>query len=147
MSEYCFDIPAVRGIQAGGPFYTINAPFGVLQRLVAFDTGNVLARSLREVNPTRAKKISQYIQSNPDSYVLTSLTGVINEQPEFIESEYANVGLLKVSMDSEIINSTLHVTTAKLLFYMVLFVVTLLKIIDHFKSNLKYKIISLNSDN
>ena len=46
-----------------------------------------------------------------------------------------------------LINSTLHVTTAKLLFYMVLFVVTLLKIIDHFKSNLKYKIISLNSHN
>ncbi|MGX9522968.1 DNA sulfur modification protein DndB [Vibrio mediterranei] len=100
MSEFTFDIPAVRGIQAGRPFYTINAPFGVLQRLVAFDTGNVLARSQREVNPTRAKKISQYIQSNPDSYVLTSLTGVINEQPEFIESEHANVGLLKVSMDS-----------------------------------------------
>lgn len=46
MSEYCFEIPAVRGIQAGRPFYTINAPFGVLQRLVAFDTGNVLARLL-----------------------------------------------------------------------------------------------------
>ncbi len=103
MSDYCFEIPAVRGIQAGRVFYTINAPFGVLQRLVAFDTGNVLSRSQRDVNPTRAKKVSQYIQNNSDSYVLTSLTGVINEHPEFIESEHANVGLLKVSMDSEIL--------------------------------------------
>lgn len=102
MSEFCFEIPAVRGIQAGRLFYTINAPFGVLQRLVAFDTGNVLARSQREVNPTRAKKISQYVQDNAESYVLTSLTGVINESPEFIESEHANVGLLKISMDSDI---------------------------------------------
>lgn len=102
MSEFCFEIPAVRGIQAGRPFFTINAPFGVLQRLVAFDTGNVLARSQREVNPTRAKNISQYVQDNPDSYVLTSLTGVINDRPEFVESEHANVGLLKISMDSEI---------------------------------------------
>ena len=103
MSEFCFEIPAVRGIQAGREFFTINAPFGVLQRLVAFDTGNVLARSQRDVNPARAKKVSQYIQDNLDTYVLTSLTGVINERPEFIESEHANVGLLKVSMDSEIL--------------------------------------------
>ncbi|MFY2508823.1 DNA sulfur modification protein DndB [Vibrio pectenicida] len=103
MSEFCFDIPAVRGIQAGRVFYTINAPFGVLQRLVAFDTGNVLARSQREVNPLRAKKVSQYIQENDSSFVLTSLTGVIDEHPEFIESEHANVGLLKISMDSEIL--------------------------------------------
>ncbi|MFV8456873.1 DNA sulfur modification protein DndB [Vibrio owensii] len=103
MSEYCFEIPAVRGIQAGREFFTINAPFGVLQRLVAFDTGNVLSRSQREVNPNRAKKISQYIQDNPESFVLTSLTGVINERPDFIESEHANVGILKVSMDSEIL--------------------------------------------
>ena len=103
MSEFCFEIPAVRGIQAGREFFTINAPFGVLQRLVAFDTGNVLTRSQRDVNPTRAKKVSQYIQDNLDTYVLTSLTGVINERPEFIESEHANVGLLKVSMDSEIL--------------------------------------------
>lgn len=103
MSEFCFEIPAVRGIQAGREFFTINAPFGVLQRLVAFDTGNVLARSQRDVNPTRAKKVSQYIQDNLDTYVLTSLTGVINERPEFVESEHTNVGLLKVSMDSEIL--------------------------------------------
>ncbi|WP_033002875.1 DGQHR domain-containing protein, partial [Vibrio harveyi] len=103
MSEYCFEIPAVRGIQAGREFFTINAPFGVLKRLVAFDTGNVLSRSQRDVNPTRAKKISQYIRDNFDSYVLTSLSGVINERPEFIESEHANVGLLKVDMDSEIL--------------------------------------------
>lgn len=103
MSEYCFEIPAVRGIQAGREFFTINAPFGVLKRLVAFDTGNVLSRSQRDVNPTRAKKISQYIRDNFDSYVLTSLSGVINERPAFIESEHANVGLLKVNMDSEIL--------------------------------------------
>ena len=76
----------------------------MLQRLVAFDTGNVLARSQREVNPTRAKNLSLYIQDNPESYILTSLTGVINDdRPEFIESEFTNVGILKVSMDSEIL--------------------------------------------
>ncbi|MFM2591289.1 DNA sulfur modification protein DndB [Vibrio sp. TBV020] len=102
MSEFCFEIPAVRGIQAGRPFFNINVPFSVLQRLVAFDTGNVLARSQREVNPTRAKNLSTYIQTYSDSYILPSLTGAIDEHPEFIESEYANVGLLKINMDSDI---------------------------------------------
>ena len=41
---------------------------------------------------------------------------------------------------SFLINPSLHVTTDKLLFYMVLFVVTLLKIINHFKSNLNMKL-------
>lgn len=102
MSEFCFEIPAVRGIQAGRPFFNINVPFSVLQRLVAFDTGNVLARSQREVSPTRAKNLSTYIQKYSDSYILPSLTGAIDEPPEFIESEYANVGLLKINMDSDI---------------------------------------------
>lgn len=102
MSEFCFEIPAVRGIQAGRPFFNINVPFSVLQRLVAFDTGNVLARSQREVSPTRAKNLSTYIQKHSDSYILPSLTGAIDEHPEFIESEYANVGLLKINMDSDI---------------------------------------------
>ncbi|WP_236643049.1 DNA sulfur modification protein DndB [Vibrio tubiashii] len=47
--------------------------------------------------------MSNYIEGNQDSYVLTSLTGVINDTPEFIESEYPNVGLLKISMDSEVL--------------------------------------------
>ncbi|KOO13196.1 hypothetical protein AKJ18_19865, partial [Vibrio xuii] len=34
--------------------------------------------------------------------MLPSLTGAIDEHPEFIESEYANVGLLKINMDSDI---------------------------------------------
>ncbi|MCG9660738.1 hypothetical protein [Vibrio mediterranei] len=66
MSGYCFEISAVCG------------KFGVLQRLVASDTGNVLARSQRNVNPTRAKRISQYIQNNSENYVLTG--GSMNSQ-------------------------------------------------------------------
>ena len=102
-SNYEFVVPAVRGVQAGRVYYTVLVPFGILKRLVSFDTGNVLDRSQRDVNPARAKKLSQYIQNNVDSYVLTSLAGVINGKTEFIEASDPSIGQLKVSMDAEIL--------------------------------------------
>ncbi|EKF9659313.1 DNA sulfur modification protein DndB [Vibrio cholerae] len=104
--DFCFDIPAVRGVQAGRTYFTMTAPLGALNRLIAFDTGNVLARSQREVNPQRAKKISNYILKNKQSYVLPSLAGVITDDSsiEFLASELSpSVGILRVSMDADIL--------------------------------------------
>ncbi|HFG1736904.1 TPA: DNA sulfur modification protein DndB [Vibrio cholerae] len=103
--DFCFDIPAVRGVQAGRIYFTMTAPLGALNRLIAFDTGNVLARSQREVNPRRAKEISNYIRKNKQSYVLPSLAGAITDDSsiEFLASEISpNVGILRVSMDAEV---------------------------------------------
>ncbi|HBC2020535.1 TPA: DNA sulfur modification protein DndB [Vibrio cholerae] len=96
--DFCFDIPAVRGVQAGRIYFTMTAPLGALNRLIAFDTGNVLARSQREVNPRRAKEISNYIRKNKQSYVLPSLAGAITDDSsiEFLASEISpNVGILR----------------------------------------------------
>ncbi|NOI06664.1 DNA sulfur modification protein DndB [Vibrio anguillarum] len=104
--NFCFDIPAVRGVQAGRTYFTMTASLGALNRLIAFDTGNVLARSQREVNPQRAKKISNYILQNKQSYVLPSLAGVITDDSsiEFLASELSSsVGILRVSMDADIL--------------------------------------------
>ncbi|EKA5635996.1 DNA sulfur modification protein DndB [Vibrio navarrensis] len=103
-SGYYFDIPAVRGIQAGRAFYSITPPMGSFKRLIAFDTGYVLHRSQRDVNPTRAKKISQYIADNKQSYVIPSLCGAMDEEMvEFIPSELSpNVGILRVNMDADL---------------------------------------------
>lgn len=103
-SNLSFDIPAVRGIQAGRVYFTMTPSMGMLKRLIAFDTGNVLQRSQRDVNKARAKKISTYIQNNKDNFVLPSLSGVVDtEMVEFIPSEVSDsVGLLRVSMDADI---------------------------------------------
>ncbi|WP_273860715.1 DNA sulfur modification protein DndB [Photobacterium sp. GSS17] len=103
LSQYFFEMPAVQGIQAGRPFYLVNVPMATLKRLIAFDTGNVLDRSQRDVNPTRAKKISNYMAENSDTYILPSLIGVIDRHPTFVTSEVSDhIGILKIDMDSEI---------------------------------------------
>ncbi|EIU7553796.1 DNA sulfur modification protein DndB [Vibrio vulnificus] len=103
-TEYCFEIPAVRGLQAGRLFYSMTVPMGSFKRLIAFDTGNVLQRSQRDVNAVRAKKISTYIIENKQSYVLPSVCGAMDsEMVEFIESELSpNVGILRVNMDADL---------------------------------------------
>ena len=103
-SNYCFDVPAVRGIQAGRCYFSMTPPMGTLKRLIAFDTGNVLQRSQREVNKTRAKNISDYILDNKETYVLPSLAGVVDENMiQFIESDLSpNVGILRISMDADV---------------------------------------------
>lgn len=46
-----------------------------------------------------------------------------------------------------IINSSLHVTVANLMFYITLFKVTLLDVFNYLKSNLNLKLLPLNSGN
>jgi len=103
MDNYNIEFPAVRGIQAGRIFYTANIPFRALARMLQIDIGNVLDRSQRDVNLSRAKKVSKYIIDNPKSFIIPSLTGVLNAAVDFkCSSESELAGLLVVPMDAEI---------------------------------------------
>ena len=82
--NHTFEFPATRGLQAGRIFYTITAPISVLHRLITIDDrSGVMARSQRDVDRNRAKKVTEYVLKNPSSWVLPSLTGCIDEEPEF----------------------------------------------------------------
>lgn len=104
MSDMRFFFPAAAGTQGNRTFYTACVPFGMLQRLMAIDTGNVMDRSQRQVDTKRANAISKYICENVESFVLPALTGVIEDQTlEFIPaSKGASVGELNLSMDAVI---------------------------------------------
>ena len=101
--DFCFKMPATAGVQGGRSYYMVTIPVNSLKRLIAFDNGNVLDRSQRDVNPTRAKKIKEYVLGNPNNYILPALVGVANGEVEFKTSEISDlVGVLKISMDCEI---------------------------------------------
>ncbi|MEE2023565.1 DNA sulfur modification protein DndB [Alkalimonas mucilaginosa] len=104
MSNMRFFFPAAAGTQGSRPFYTACVPFGMLSRLMAIDTGNVMDRSQRQVDTKRANAISKYICENEESFVLPALTGVIEDETlEFIPaSKGASVGELNLSMDATI---------------------------------------------
>ncbi len=104
MDNMRFGFPAAKGLQGGRTFYTACIPFGMLARLLAIDTGNVLDRSQRAVDPTRAKAISQYILDNTESFVLPALTGVVEDETLIFNAaaESSVVGELSLSMDAVI---------------------------------------------
>lgn len=101
--EFFFN--AVRGHQGGREFYTATVPFKMLKRLMSFDTGDVLDRSQRNVDPARAKALATYLVENPTSFVLPALTGIV-EDPEMRFEEFgetgSGVGRLNLSLDAVI---------------------------------------------
>ncbi|HGV9306074.1 TPA: DNA sulfur modification protein DndB [Vibrio fluvialis] len=95
--------PASRGVQAGRDYFITSIPMTYLKRLMAFDTGNVLDRSQREVEVPRAKKIAAYIESavnGSEFYVLPTLTGTV-DKVNFVEVQNG-VGVLEIGMDAVI---------------------------------------------
>ncbi|MFW8188834.1 DGQHR domain-containing protein, partial [Klebsiella pneumoniae] len=75
--------------------------------ILAMDNdGDVMDRSQREANKTRAKKIRNYVAgatSKRAPYILPSITGNIDSHVEFLPSELSPaVGILKIPMDADL---------------------------------------------
>lgn len=103
--QFVIELPATRGIQSGKPYYMVTLPIKVLIKMLRLDDkGSVLERSQRTVNPTRVKKVAQYLETNfeSQSYVIPALTGVFecdDADIEFVPSAISeSVGILKVPM-------------------------------------------------
>lgn len=101
--EFFFN--AIRGKQGGRDYYTATVPFKMLKRIMSFDAGDVLDRSQRNVDPTRAKALATYLVENPTSFVLPALTGIVEDQEMRFE-EYgekgSGIGRLHLSLDATI---------------------------------------------
>jgi DNA sulfur modification protein DndB len=102
-NKVSYIFPATMGTQAGKDFYTATIPFSHLVQLFRFDEETVPAelRAQRALNETRARAISDYILTNPDSYVLPAITASCDTSMTFkpLDAEYG-VGLLKIVLGS-----------------------------------------------
>jgi len=101
--EFFFN--AIRGKQGDRDFYTATVPFKMLKRIMSFDSGDVLDRSQRNVDPTRAKALATYLVENPTSFVLPALTGIVEDQDMRFEEYGGNgsgIGRLHLSLDATI---------------------------------------------
>lgn len=101
--EFFFN--AIRGTQGGRDYFTATVPFKMLKRLMSFDTGDVLDRSQRAVDPARAKALAKYLVENDTSFVLPALTGIVDD-PEMRFEEFggdgSGIGRLHLSLDATI---------------------------------------------
>lgn len=109
MSNFCHSFPAVRGVQAGRPCFIAMCPLRVIPKIFVFNEFDVPAdlRAQRTINKNRIPEIANYLVENRREYTLSSLTASINGSVEFEQISdqgfSQNMGVLKISMDSQIL--------------------------------------------
>lgn len=108
-NKWVYTLPAARGIQAGRCFYNLAMPMRVLVKMLRIDDGDTMERSQRLVNQSRARKVSQYMLDNRESYIIPCLTGVIDidsTSPDSVKfnplGEETFVGELSIPMDAQL---------------------------------------------
>jgi len=108
-NKWVYTLPAARGIQAGRCFYNLAMPMRILVNMLRIDDGETMERSQRLVNLNRARKVSQYMLDNRESYIIPCLTGVIDidsTSPDSVKfnplGEETFVGELSIPMDAEL---------------------------------------------
>ncbi len=106
---YSYTFPAVRGMQAGKPFYIAMCPARIVPKIFSFDEEDVppQLRAQRTLNRARVPEISDYFVDNLDSYVLSALTASIDGRVNFESTSEsgpeANMGMLSIPMDAQIL--------------------------------------------
>ena len=76
MPDFEIHLPALRGIQAGRPFFIALCPTKFIPRLIPLESTWDLKNSpfVREPDRNRSQEISRYLANNPATYVLPAIT-------------------------------------------------------------------------
>jgi DNA sulfur modification protein DndB len=105
-NDFCYSFPAVRGSQAGRPFYIATCPLRIIPKIFIYDEEEVPAelRAQRTLNKARIPEMSRYLVDNPSDYIFSALTASVGSDVQFVETNGApNIGTLKVSMNADIL--------------------------------------------
>lgn len=100
-----FELPAVKGIQAGMPYYSVMCPLDIVTKLFSYNDSSMPPdiRAQRVLNKQRIPEMKEYILDNRDCYVFSALTASVDGDLEFIANKNSSAGYLKVAMNSRII--------------------------------------------
>lgn len=100
------ELPAVKGMQANMPYYTVMCPLNLVAGLFTY-TDNSLPpemRVQRVLNKQRIPEMKDYILENRDCYVFSALTASVDGEIEFSPAKKgSSFGELKVSTNARII--------------------------------------------
>ena len=105
--QYGFD--AIRGIQAGREFYVAMCPLKIIPKLFIFNDFDIPPelRAQRVLRKSRIPAIKDYILSNPDDYIFSSLTASVDGDMRFFSApslgKDAKLGRLHINMDSKLL--------------------------------------------
>lgn len=105
-TSYVYSFPAVRGNQAGRPFYLVTCPLRLIPKIFMYDEEEVPVelRAQRSLNRSRIPEMARYLIDSPKDYVFSAITASISREALFVENAHGgNVGVLKVPMDAHIL--------------------------------------------
>ena len=108
MANY-YSFSAIRGVQAGHPYFTVMIPLSQVPRIFCFDDETLPPdlRSQRVLSKARVPQIASYLSTNWDDYILSSLCasvdGTLTFKSASEDPELRNVGLLRVPMNARIL--------------------------------------------
>lgn len=116
MESYEYVFTALRGHQSGREYYVVMCPLKLVPRIFLFQEQELPAelRAQRILNKSRIPELSNYIASNPDNYVFSSITASIDGKVQFENlcingEELHDVGRLRIPMGSRfLINDGQH---------------------------------------
>lgn len=104
--QYYFELPCTTSMQGDLLVIMLSVPFRMLKRFVAVNnTGHVLDRSQRELNPMRVKKLVSYLLDAHQKRQPFIIPPLIANSDQHIAVEHfgrASVGMARVPMDAEL---------------------------------------------
>lgn len=110
---YGFD--AIRGMQANREYFVVICPLKIIPKLFIFNEYDIppKLRAQRKLSSARIPAIANYILSNPDDYLFSSLTASVDGKMRFVPAQHlgpeGKLGRLYVNMDARmLINDGQH---------------------------------------
>ena len=108
-----YQFAALRGIQAGRPYYLAMCPMGLIPKIFLFDEEEVPPefRAQRRLDRRRIPEMARYITDNATGYVFSALTASVDGDVEFKATmpDQPDIGRLSVPMNARfIINDGQH---------------------------------------
>ena len=108
-----YQFAALRGVQAGRPYYVTMCPMSLIPKIFLFDEEELPPefRAQRQVDRRRVPEIAKYIVENIDNYAFSSITASVDGDVQFeaVTPGQPDVGRLKVPMNSRfVINDGQH---------------------------------------
>ena len=109
MNSETYSFDAIRGIQANREYYVVICPMNIIPKLFIFDEHEIPAklRAQRTLRESRIPALTDYILSNPDEYIFSSLTASVDGTMKFIPSPHlgpeGKIGRLTMDMSSKLL--------------------------------------------
>jgi DGQHR domain-containing protein len=102
-ASFGLSLPALRGQQGERTIYLVMPSMVEVNNVIPPDMEPATERAQRALDPNHARAISEYIENNPQTYVLGALTYALDREGKFEPvAEGAKIGMLSIPLDAKL---------------------------------------------